>query len=221
MDERLMIHEARLNIYVLLQRLYQDAPDETLLAWLIEAGTFANFPVALDETASAALAQVDAALTGVTVNDLRADFKQLFVGPGPMTAPPWESVYRNEDHLLFDQHTLQVRECYGRHGMEFVRIHQLPEDAIAIELEFMRLLTERLLQAIERGACDEERYLLDEQSAFLKQHLLMWVPKFVLMCQRSAATEVYAGLAGVLSGFLNWDQQTLLMLQECGVEQAE
>jgi hypothetical protein len=41
------------------------------------------------------------------------------------------------------------------------------------------------------------------------------------MCRRGAATAVYAELAGVLSGFLSWDQQTLVMLQACGIEQAE
>jgi TorA maturation chaperone TorD len=218
MTERLIIHEARQNVYALLQRLFQDAPDAVLQEWLVEEKPFAGFPVKLDGDASAALEQLDAAVLSVPLAALQADFKQLFVGPGPMKAPPWESVYRNEDHLLFDQHTLQVREFYARHGMEFVRINQVPEDAVAIELEFMRLLTERLAQAIDSGDTGGEQLLLQEQSAFLKEHLLIWVPKFVMLCQRSAATGFYSGLATVLNGFLKWDEQTLLMLQESVVD---
>lgn len=180
---------------------------------------FADFPVRLDDEAGKALDQIDVAVRTIPMTDLRADFKRLFVGPGPMQAPPWESVYRNEDHLLFDQHTIQVRVFYARHGMEFVRIHQMPEDAIAIELEFMRVLTERLTQAVEQNDAEAEKLLLNEQLDFLRQHLLMWVPTFAMFCQRRANTAFYSALAAVLMGFLNWDEQTLLLLQSSAVKE--
>jgi putative dimethyl sulfoxide reductase chaperone len=213
MNERLMIHEARLNIYALLQRLYQNAPDAELLNWLKTEGPFADFPVRLDGDAGVALQQVDEALRALEVEELRADFRQLYVGPGPMTAPAWESVYRNEDHLLFDKHTLQVRAFYARHGMEFVEINKAPEDALSIELEFMRTLAERIVQAINDDDVETEQNLVNEQLLFLKQHLLIWVPKCVKLTQKHAKTAFYSNLADVLQGFLIWDEQTLTMLQ--------
>lgn len=218
MNERLIVHQARQSIYALLQRLYQDAPDASLLEWLAAERPFASFPVRLDDEASAALEQIDAAVGAVAPEQLRADFRKLFVGPGPMDAPPWESVYRNDEHLLFDQHTLQVRAFYARHGMEFVRLNEMPEDAIAIELEFMQVLTERLAQAVESGDQEAERLLLDEQIAFLRKHLLIWVPQFVTLCQHRAATAFYSGLATILKGFLAWDVETLEMLRRSVVD---
>ncbi len=222
MNERLLINQARLSVYALLQRLYQDAPRAELLEWLTVERPFANFPIQLDDEVQTDLEGMDNSLTANSLEDLRLDFKRLFIGPGPMLAPPWESVYRNEEHLIFDRHTLEVREFYARHGMEFVRINQAPEDSITIELEFMKVLTERVLQALEMDDPEAERILLEEQLAFLNKHLLMWTPDFITMTQTRAATAFYAGLAGVLRGFLNWERQTLaLLLASLTAERAE
>lgn len=212
MDERLLIYQARLSVYALVQRLYQDSPGENLLAWLNAERPFANFPIQLDSEVQSDLERMDRALTEVTPEELRLDFKRLFIGPGPMLAPPWESVYRNEDHLIFDRHTLEVREFYARHGMQFVRLNQAPEDSIAIELEFMKVLTERVIEARQTGDPEAERILLEEQLAFLNKHLLIWTPDFITMTRTRAATAFYAGLASVLRGFLSWDGQTLALL---------
>jgi TorA maturation chaperone TorD len=219
MHEHLLVYQARLSIYALLQRLYQDAPDAALLEWLIAAKPFADFPVALDDDGTAALRQLDSAATASTLDALRADFRRLYVGPGPMDAPPWESVYRNEEHLLFDKHTLQVRAIYARHGVEFVRLNQMPEDALSIELEFMRLLTERLIQAVESGDATAEQILIDEQAAFLKKHLLIWTPTFIMRTRQYAQTPFYSALADVLRAFLAWDEQTLALLRDSSVDE--
>lgn len=222
MNERLLIYQARLSVYALLQRLYQDPPRAELLEWLMAERPFANFPIQLDDEVQTDLKGMDSALTMNTLEDLRLDFMQLFIGPGPMLAPPWESVYRNEEHLIFDRHTLEVREFYARHGMEFIRINQAPEDSIAIELEFMKVLTERVLQALQMDDPEAERILLEEQQAFVRKHLLIWTPDFITMTQTRAATAFYAGLAGVLRGFLNWERQTLaLLLDSLTVQGAE
>jgi putative dimethyl sulfoxide reductase chaperone len=221
MNERILIYQARQAVYILLQRLYQDSPDPTLLNWLVTDRPFAEFPIALDDSVTATLQQVERASQTTTVEALRHDFRQLYVGPGPMRVPPWESVYRNEDRLLFDKHTLQVRETYARHGLEFVNKNQAPEDSIAIELEFMRILTERLLQAVDAGNRQTEWVLLEEQVAFLQKHLLVWMPQFVSLSQKHAETEFYAGLAGVLGSFLAWEKDTLEQLLSSMEEDSE
>lgn len=219
MTEHAIIYQARLSIYALFQRLYQDAPDAALLEWLKAERPFASFPVDLGDAGSAALEQLDRAAQSSQPDTLRADFRQLYVGPGAMQAPPWESVYRNEEHLLFDRHTLQVRAFYARHGMEFVQINLMPEDALSIELEFMRLLTERLLQALESDDQAAEQILLGEQADFLRKHLLIWTPMFITRTLRYATTPFYSALAGVLQSFLAWDEQTLALLCASGADE--
>jgi TorA maturation chaperone TorD len=40
--------------------------------------------------------------------ELRVDHTRLFVGVGKVLAPPWESVYFNEDRMVFQKQTLEV-----------------------------------------------------------------------------------------------------------------
>lgn len=214
MNERELIYQSREAVYALLRRLFDDAPDQELFAWLLAERPFSEFPFVFENGANAFLEQVDQASQQATLEELRADFKRLFWGPGRMEAPPWESVYRNDERRLFDSHTLQVRETYARHGMEFVRKNKAPEDHIAIELEFMRILTERLLKALELGDEAAERLLLQEQRDFLKLHMRVWVPLFVKLTQENANTEFYGALAGVLDAFLAWDAAALEELLE-------
>lgn len=214
MNERELIYQSRQAVYALLRRLYDTAPDPELHAWLVAERPFAEFPIAFPESEAAFLEQVDQAAQQLTQTELRKDFLQLFWGPGRMEAPPWESVYRNDERRLFDSHTLQVRETYARHGMEFVQKNKEPEDHIAIELEFMRILTERLLKALDMGDEQAERILVQEQLDFLNDHLRVWVPPFVELIQQHAKTAFYSGLAGVLEAYLNWDAQALEQLLE-------
>lgn len=209
MNERQLVYQARQAVYALLRRLYDDVPDAAFYDWLVAERPFAEFPIAFHDGADAIFQQVDQGSREVTFEELRQDFRQLYVGPGRMNVPPWESVYRNDERRLFDSHTLQVRETYARHGVEFVHKNKTPEDHIAIELEFMRVLTERLLKALEIGDEKAERILVQEQLDFLREHMLVWVPQFVSLTREHAQTAFYEGLAGVLSDFLDWEVETL------------
>jgi putative dimethyl sulfoxide reductase chaperone len=209
MNERQLLYQARQAVYVLLQRLYVEAPDQNLFDWLALERPFCDFPVVLESEVDIARQQVDDACQNTSLNDLKVDFIQLYLAYGGMKVAPWESVYRNEERTLFDLHTLLVRETYARHGMEFIHKNKTPEDHIAIELEFMKVLTERLLVAVNRQDIEAEQILLREQAEFLKDHMLIWVPEFASLSQTHARTSFYRGLATVLHGFLCWEQQTV------------
>ncbi len=221
MNEHIVLHQARQAVYSLLRRLYTAAPDVDFLGWLAEERPFADFPVMLDSAHTPDLQTVDESCQTVAEEALFEDFYRLYVGYGDMQVPPWESVYRNEDREIFDIHTLQVREVYARHGMEFVEKNKTPEDSMAIELEFMQLLCDRLLIALERDDVRAERILVEDQLGFLEQHLLVWTPEFVARSQKYAETPFYRGLAGVLLGFLRWDQGALRELLTLLPENAE
>lgn len=212
MDERYLLYQARQAIYALLQRLYQTPPDANLLDWLIADRPFADFPVVLDEAGAEALRQVEQSVQDATLTALQDDFYQLYQEPGHTAVSPWESVYRSEERLLFDVHTLQVRETYARHGMEFIHKNRAPEDSIATELEFMKILAGRLIQAVDSGDETAEHLLLEEQLDFLKQHLLVWTPQFIVQSQKHAVTPFYSGLAGVLGAYLVWEKRILEQL---------
>lgn len=67
---------------------------------------------------------VDAAPSDV----LGADYHRLFVGPGTMLAPPWESVHPSDEGLTFQDETLQVRQAYAEFGLTAPAVNREPDD---------------------------------------------------------------------------------------------
>ncbi|EGO63721.1 molecular chaperone [Acetonema longum] len=123
---------------------------------------------------------------------LREDFKRLFVGPGHLEAPLWESVYRTEEKILFGEPTMAVRRFYQSSGAAIAKQNNEPEDHIGIELNFMARLCE---EAIKFENLDEMIEGLDCQKRFLQEHLWQWVPAFCRVVLGAANTDMLRGLS--------------------------
>ncbi len=134
--------------------------------------------------------------------DIKSDYMRLFVGVGKPIAPPWESVYFNEDGMIFQQQTLDVREWYRRFGVESEKILQEPDDHVGLELSFLAYLAKLGLQALEEN--DETRFeqLLQAQRQFISEHPLKWVPGWCKLVEDNARTDFYRGLAKLIRGSL-------------------
>ncbi len=133
---------------------------------------------------------------------LRQDQLRLLIGTDQLLAPPWESVYFSDDHLVFQQQTLQVREWYARFGLEAERLHREPDDHIGLELMFVAHLASRAIQAINAGDSTSLEKLLQAQRDFLSDHLLRWGPAWAKLVKKHAGTDFYRGLADVTHGAL-------------------
>ncbi len=59
------------------------------------------------------------AFTENAFDELRDDYTRLFLGPATVLAPPWESVYFNDERMVFQEQTMQVRGWYQRFELEF------------------------------------------------------------------------------------------------------
>lgn len=124
-------------------------------------------------------------------------FNKLFVGPGHLVAPPWESVYSSEDGLLFQRETLDVRGFYRRSGLAVPEQGRQADDHIAFELDYMF-----------HEAVRDDAESLDAQRRFVNAHLLAWVPLFVER-MRGAGSGFYAAVGGALLAFLKADARWL------------
>ncbi len=111
---------------------------------------------------------------------LAADYADIYLTHA-LLASPYESVWRDEDHLMLQAPTFAVRRFYQRHGLQVADWRQMPDDHLSHELGFVALL-------LERGEWSEAARFLDE-------HLLVWLPGFAARVAERAATEVYAALA--------------------------
>lgn len=145
-------------------------------------------------------------------DELREDYHRLFVGPGHLEAPPWESVYRSKEHLLFGEETMAVREFYRSFGLESKNKNREPEDHIGVEMEFMAYLNREA--AAKAAAGEGFAEFLQGQRRFLKEHMQQWVTALCGDVQRAARTAFFRGLALFTRGWLEADAVELEVVIE-------
>jgi putative dimethyl sulfoxide reductase chaperone len=136
------------------------------------------------------------------VNELRADYTRLFIGPGKVLAPLWESVHFTEDRLVFQENTLKVRKWYRSFNLESEKIYHEPEDHIGLELVFIAHLAGMALQAVESQDDQSLRKYLTAIHQFLREHPLQWAPLWSDLVLKHAQTSFYKGLALLTVGSL-------------------
>ncbi|WHY84281.1 molecular chaperone TorD family protein [Neobacillus novalis] len=139
------------------------------------------------------------------------EFQRLFIGPGPLGAPPWESYYRSREQLLFEEWTYQIRERYHRFGLQYCKENNEPDDHLLLELEFMVYLSDLCLFATKDHRLDK---LLATQISFLEEHLLIWIPYFCEKVIENTSSQLYLGAAMLLEDFLSFDLESLVEVRE-------
>lgn len=200
---------ARKNVYQLLHFLFQEPVYYNALLEVRDKGNIREL-AELHEGGK---------ILGYFFNNLKnqnikyehEEYQRLFLGPGPICAPPWESFYRSKEHLLFEEWTYQVRKEYHRYGLTFIRENNEPDDHLLLELEYMLFLVNACLRRMETDALHE---LIEDQISFIENHLMVWVPLF---CQRvidHSNSQLYTGAAMLLTDFLDFDLDTLHEVKE-------
>lgn len=193
--------------YRFLGRCFYEPPSQEWLGSLVEGRLFEAWPFpSAEQDTAAGLTLLTACCERWEPSMVRAlewDFNRLFVGPGKMLAPPWESVHRSKTGLTFQEAALQVREIYGRFGLQVPAIHREPDDHLALELAFFAHLSELAADAAARGG---ETARLDDchqaQRDFLHDHLLEWAPGCLALVETHAETDYYRGTARLALGSL-------------------
>ncbi|OBZ07962.1 hypothetical protein A8L34_25390 [Bacillus sp. FJAT-27264] len=100
-----------------------------------------------------------------------------------------------------------LSDVYASAGVVFKKCGEEADDHIAIELEFMAVMHERMLYNCftVRSAME----LLEIQETFLEEHLLRWTPKFCERLNSLTESKLYLGLSHMLEEFLPQDLQML------------
>jgi putative dimethyl sulfoxide reductase chaperone len=208
--------EARLFAYELLRKGFRQEPERGFTLSLGFDGTVRSFPFAEERTEIArGIALMDSYLSDqshtsqAAFDRLHWDYTRMFIGPYKLAAPPWESAYRNKERLLFQAETLAVRQIYRTYGLQAPDHLSEPDDHIGLELDFMHQTSRMALNLAEQGDTEKLLPLLQDQLAFLEEHLLAWAPQFAADVAKGAETAYYQGLAHLLAGFLPVDRTIL------------
>ena len=193
--------------YRFLGRCFYEAPDAEWISTLAEERLFEAWPFpSKDEDTTEGLSLVRdfcESWDTTKIGELQWDFTRLFVGPGKMLVPPWESVHRSKTGLTFQESTLRVREIYQGFGVEAPAIHREPDDHIGIELAFVGRLSELAAAAATEGDTATLDRHLEAQKAFLRDHLLVWAPRCLELVGEHAETAYYHGVARLTLGTLS------------------
>lgn len=150
-------------------------------------------------------------LENVTAKDVEKayfDYHRLFVGPGKLLAPPYESFYRNADGLLMQQETLQVRDFYKKVGVAVAEQGTEPDDHIVLELELMCYLLYKTGKSLrETGKFDLRSYRYYRE--FYRKHLQQWIYLHCADILCHSRTSICRGMGTILKGFMELENEHL------------
>lgn len=188
--------------FLTLGRLHLQAPSEETLDQLKEM--YAEWPLeAVGETEAGLVAWQESFEIGESAETIKDDLNWLYGVAAKAKVPPYESVHRGEDHLIFDADTLDVRAEYKNLGLQAPRLNQEPDDHIGLEFDFVSHCLQRALTARENDAPnDADRYLLIAWQ-FYTQHLLQWAPEMLASAKEEAETRFLTGLEALSLGALD------------------
>ncbi len=136
----------------------------------------------------------------ISADSLEFSFNRLFIGPQAPIAPPFASVYQDEDDLVMGRATQDARDLYHSLGLVSPWQGTFPDDHIALEID-------ACLQMKARIAETGSNEITTLYQNFLQEHLLQWVPQF--------AARVYSAegeapqILGVVRLTVDWLQNEL------------
>jgi TorA maturation chaperone TorD len=206
--------------YLLFQNLFGEEPTKRLLDALYEETTrrtLGLFALDGDSSYTAALSSAIAMLDAErdnqekTVEKLRSEYTRLYLGPGDLKAPPWESVYVSKKRQLFDENTLKVRNFYRSQGFLPAEYPRVADDHIALECAFMAKLGERAIEAYGAGNVELAKMAFDASKRFLEEHLLVWLPGYIADLSEVGNADFYPIMAKLAFEFMLVDR---LLLEE-------
>ena len=207
------ILEIRQWFYHILSKYFYQEPTQQELHQLGQTNYFCELAKIQDESNNGVRLIADFIkslpnLSESKLNKIQEEYQRIFIGTIPSSPFPWSSVYLNGDGTIFNESTLKVREFYRQWGVELDSDYKEPDDHIGLELEFVALLTKRLLDCEQNDEAKLLR-LMKAQKEFLEVYLISWVEEFANKLVQSTETNFYKGLALFMPNYLRMDLDLL------------
>jgi TorA maturation chaperone TorD len=213
------IHRVRSYIYNFLATLFRDGISQGLFENLRGEVFLQNLNEFVDRCPladlRAAWRKMLAALEQAGPQDgaaLRLEYADSFLNGGTNPVFPYASRYLS-NHSSVRSAAAEVRQFYRRARVHKSPAYDQPGDHLAVELEFMRLLSDRVAAAAD-GASE----LAQLQNAFRQDHLMQWAPQFCAVLNSRAQSRFYRALAEVTAVTLFHDQALAMEPQAPRVE---
>ena len=133
---------------------------------------------------------------------LLGDYSRLFLGPFEIPAKPYGSVYLDGEKVVMGDSTMKVKACYRDAGFDVAEDFREMPDHIAVELEFLYLLSFRQNEALALDDSETVKRWQEFEQNFLQNHLGLWVEDFCRRICDHAETDFYRLLAELTDKFV-------------------
>ncbi|UCZ57039.1 molecular chaperone TorD family protein [Desulfurispirillum indicum] len=154
---------------------------------------------------------LEPALQNYHDQELLVEYAQLFVGPAELIAPPYGSVYLDEERQLMGDSTLEVIKIYRENGLSIDGSFKDAPDHIVAELEFMYYLLFQEAQYLQINDLQKAQNISLTQQMFLDNFLLPWLKPFCENILNGTDNEFYCALAKALRAYAestHWTKQS-------------
>lgn len=196
--------EKRSNIYGLLSLIYRQEPTIEIVRELRKPEfiqTLVDWGVSLNKKF---ITQSDEQ----TVQDLSVEYTRLFIGPGKHI-PPYESVHRREEGLLWGESTVTVKKLIEFLGLNYRDDFSDIPDHISVEFEFMQKLTNREKEAREQNDKKTVLRCLEFEKKFTDEHLSQWISTFCDKVTKVSNNSFYGQMAKLTKKFIKFDKKQI------------
>ena len=199
---------ARINIYALLSRLTMSEVDEGLLKSIEEDENILSF----FPTYKTWKKRDKFDRKELIERYLNVDFTNLFL----LHLIPYESFYMREDQMMETGGDNPVQAIFNafEFKVELDKARVMSADHIGIELEFMYELCRAEMKALEENDIEIAKQLAQLQYGFMKDHIVAWMPMYLLNVKNEAGTAFYFDLADFTLEFILSDFEYLNELKE-------
>lgn len=149
--------------------------------------------------------KLGAAFAAHDLQTLLVDYTRLFLGPVQVLAKPYGSSWLKTPVLTEENPPPAVLALYSAGGFEMDdEFKELP-DHVAVELEFLYLLTFNKNRADAAGETDDAAATEALRKRFLREHLGAWIGPFAAAVKAKAETDFYRELADFTERFVRME----------------
>ncbi len=161
----------------------------------------------IDPELAAHAQRLSDAFAADSLNDLLVDYTRLFLGAPQALAKPYASVWLSTEPELMQDSAMELQKLYAQGGFEIDEGFRDLPDHVAVELEFLYLLSFQLNQARAADDADALQALEVLRTAFLVGHLGRWLGGFILAVHDHAQSDFYRELAEFTELFVRLEGQ--------------
>ena len=209
---------ARLLIYGRLARSFS-YPDADLVSFFLNgeideyAEYYRHLGIEPDESMAKIISWLGECSDQKTaLRELEVEYTRLFITAYPrIPAPPYASIYLENDRLVWGNTTVEALETYREAGLKVSDDFRDVPDHIAAELEFVSYLISSQLEAKEKGNNERHSEMSSIQERFLVDHLLKWSISFFDIVIESTGAIFYRESSALARNLMKAEMSRLSM----------